>query len=83
MKPPAPTERMLRCPAEKGAHRQDQIIGWFPDEAEQAAAAFSLAVEANVIVRVFGKDDADVHARWGLSAELAIKAAEQTARSSN
>jgi hypothetical protein len=60
--------------AEEGARRQDQIIGWFPSEPEQAAAAFSLAVEAGAIVRVSGDDDADVTARWAVPTEQAYRA---------
>lgn len=71
---PAPTQSLLNRLAEEGARRQDEIIGWFPSEPEQAAAAFSLAVEAGAIVRVSGDDDAAVTARWAVPTELAYRA---------
>lgn len=44
------------------------------------AVAFSLAIEASVVERISGKDDADVHARWAVSVEQAYRAmAEESA----
>lgn len=54
---------MLKQLAEQGAQRQNVIIAWFPNEPEQTAAAFSLAIERGDIARVSGKDDADADAR--------------------
>ncbi len=77
---------MFRWLAEKGARRQDEIIEWFPGEPEQAAAAFSFAVDAGAIVRISGEDDADVTARWMLCPDhvyrfMAQASAEESTKS--
>ena len=40
---PAPTRLLLNRLAEEGARRQDEIIGWFPSEPEQAYRAMAEA----------------------------------------
>jgi hypothetical protein len=75
---PAPTEAMLRCLAEEGPQRQDDIIGWFPEEPEQAAAALSFLRDDGTVERISGENDADVTARWAASPD-ATKAMEAKA----
>jgi hypothetical protein len=80
---PKPTMEMLKRIAAETPHTQAEIIGWFPEEPEQAAAAFSLAIEARAVERISGKDDADVHARWAVSVQEAYRAmAEESAKAS-
>jgi hypothetical protein len=80
---PKPTMEMLKRIAAETPHTQAEIIDWFPEEPEQAAAAFSLAIEARAVERISGKDDADVHARWAVSVQEAYRAmAEESAKAS-
>jgi len=80
---PKPTLEMLNRLAAETPRTQAEIIGWFPQEPEQAAAAFSLAVEAGAIQRISGNDDADIHARWVVSIQQAYRAmAEASAKAS-
>jgi hypothetical protein len=69
--------------AETGAHRQDEIIRWFPAEPEQAAAALSLAIGQRAVVRVSGKNDADITARWAVVEAMARQAMAEASAESN
>jgi hypothetical protein len=79
---PGPTKALLDQLAAGTPKTQAEIIAWFPEEPEQAAAAFNIAREAGHIERVSGKDDADVHARWAASeAQVTRAMAEASAES--
>ena len=75
---------MLRRLAEEGPQREADIVGWFPEEPEQAAAALSFLRDDGTVERISGKDDADVTARWAASPEatraMEAKASAETAR---
>ncbi len=60
---------MLRRLSEEGPQREADIIGWFPEEPEQAAAALSFLREDGTVERISGENDADVTVRWAASPE--------------
>lgn len=74
---------MLRRLAATPPQQQDAIIGWFPEELEQAAAAFALAVAQGAIVRISGNDDADITARWMASPDVVRGAMAEASAKSN
>ncbi|MGA9876461.1 MAG: hypothetical protein WBQ21_11700 [Solirubrobacteraceae bacterium] len=64
--------------AEETPQREADIIGWFPEEPEQAAAALSFLRNNGTVERISGENDADVTARWTASPD-ATKAMEAKA----
>jgi hypothetical protein len=64
---PAPTKQLINRLAADTPKTLAKITAWLPGEPEQAAAAISILREHGDIVRISGKDDADVYARWTAS----------------